>query len=116
MRLAVALAEAGATVTAVDGNAWAVSMVERARMPFSGTEALATLRVLLADGRLTATTRPAAVAGAETFIIVVVRTDDIVSLEAVIDPADLLVITTPHRQHASLATDKPLADVFGAAP
>jgi UDP-N-acetyl-D-mannosaminuronic acid dehydrogenase len=69
--LGIALASRGLSVVLYDINAAAVATVNSATLPFDEEGAAPLLSAAVADGRLRATTDPAAVAGAENLIVIV---------------------------------------------
>jgi len=69
--LAIAFADRGASVAIFDINEEAVSTVSAGRLPFLEPGASEPLARVLADDRLTASTDPAVVAGADAVVIVV---------------------------------------------
>ncbi len=69
--LAIALASRGLTTTVYDISEAAVKLVNDGQLPFLEPDAPPVLASVLADGRLTATTDPAVVAGAETVVVVI---------------------------------------------
>ncbi len=69
--LGIALASRGLSVVLYDINAAAVATVNSATLPFDEEGAAPLLAAAVADGRLRATTDPAAVAGAENLIVIV---------------------------------------------
>jgi len=69
--LAIAFADRGARVAIYDVSAEAVAQVNAGLMPFAEPGAAAALTRALAAGRLTATTDPAVVAGAEHLVVVI---------------------------------------------
>jgi UDP-N-acetyl-D-mannosaminuronic acid dehydrogenase len=69
--LAIALAEAGATVSVYDLSEAAVDAVNAGELPFSEPGAAEVLRRVRASGRLLASTDPAVVGEAESVIIVI---------------------------------------------
>jgi len=69
--LAIALAERGASVVVYDVSEEAVKLLGRAVLPFEEPGAAAILERVVAEGRLTATTDPAAVGCAENVVVVI---------------------------------------------
>jgi UDP-N-acetyl-D-mannosaminuronic acid dehydrogenase len=69
--LAIALAEAGATVSVYDLSEAAVDAVNAGELPFSEPGAAEVLRRVRANGRLVASTDPAVVGEAESVIVVI---------------------------------------------
>jgi UDP-N-acetyl-D-mannosaminuronic acid dehydrogenase len=69
--LAIALAQAGATVSVYDVSEAAVATVNAGRLPFAEPGAADVLSQVCADGRLVASTDPAVVGEAETVIVVI---------------------------------------------
>jgi UDP-N-acetyl-D-mannosaminuronic acid dehydrogenase len=68
--LAIALADRGANVVAYDISPLAVAAVKSGVLPFAEPGALAPLRRAIAAGRLTASTDPAVIGGAEHVVVV----------------------------------------------
>ncbi len=69
--LAVALAEAGATVVVYDVSEEAVKLLNDAVLPFHEPGAAPVLERVVAEGRLSATTDPASVGWAENLVVVI---------------------------------------------
>jgi UDP-N-acetyl-D-mannosaminuronic acid dehydrogenase len=69
--LAIALADRGASVVVYDVSADAVAAVNEARLPFDEPGAGPVIKRVVVEGRLTASTDPAVVAGCEHVIVVI---------------------------------------------
>lgn len=69
--LAIALADAGATVAVYDVSDVAVKLVNDGQLPFDEPGALAVLQRVVRDGRLQASTNPSVVATAEAVVVVI---------------------------------------------